>query len=128
MKKNLMLCFSALITILSPSFVYAQYKSYPIGYYSYTQFSTSGESNIDLFDPFGDKIGILIFLPVSPNLLPAASQDNNGLVRLYYPDTQLNSIVDMLRHEFPISLNYWTGAGNNSHVGTSSFEPAGENE
>ena len=119
---------TVLITLF-PGLSWAQYKTYDVGRYSYAQFSTSGESSIDLFDRQGDKIGILIFLPVEPNLLPNAYQDSNdGLVRLYYVSTQLDSVIDLLRNESPIILNYWTSYGNNSHIGTAKQEPVGEFE
>ncbi|WP_395373185.1 hypothetical protein [Marinicella sp. W31] len=126
LKKALFTC--TLLTLL-PDIANAQYKSYEVSRYSYAQFSTSGESSIDLFNRYGDQIGILIFLPVDPNLLPNASLDpNDGLVRLYYTASQLDSVIDLLRNESPIVLNYWVGFGNNSHIGTRQHEPIGENE
>jgi hypothetical protein len=106
----------------------AQYKSYKVATYSYAQFSTSGDSSIDLYDINRKKIGILIFLPLNATQLPDASQDSAGLVRLYYTDSQLQSVVDLLRNESPIILRYWMGSGNNSHIGTASREIIGEGE
>ena len=109
--------------------VNAQYKSYDVNYYSYAQFSTSGEASIDLFDENENMIGILIFLPIDESLLPAAYQDpNDNLFRLYYTKSNLQTVVDLLRFESPIVLNYWLPNGNNSHIASKELERVGEAE
>lgn len=109
--------------------VNAQYLTYDVSFYSYAQFSTSGEASIDLYNEDQKQIGILIFLPIDANLLPVAYQDpNDGLVRLYYTATGLQSIIDLLRYESPIVLNYWLPNGNNSHIASKDFERVGESE
>lgn len=104
------------------------YQTYKVASYSYAQFSTSGDSSIDLYDYNNKKIGILVFLPLEEDLLPNAAQDINGLVRLYYSHLSLSTVVDLLRNENPIVLRYWTGRGNNSHIGTAKRELVGEGE
>lgn len=106
----------------------AQYKSFVVDSYRYDQFSSSGESSIDLYNQDKKLVGILVFLPVDASLLPSASIGNDGIVRLYYVAPQLSTLVDMLRHESPVVLNHWLGSGNNSHVGTQFLEPIGEAE
>ena len=73
-------------------------------------------------------MGILIFTPLTAEQLPSASMDSRGLVRLWYTIESLPYVVDLLRNESPISLSYWHGAGNNSHIGTSKRETVGEGE
>ncbi len=104
------------------------YSSYAISSYHYKQFSTSGNANISLYDANNKQKGLLIFLAVDPSELPAASQDANGLVRLYYPSTRLHDVIDLLRNESPVALHYWHGSGQNSHIGTAKRELVGEGE
>ncbi len=118
----------SLLLLLIGLSAHARYKSFEVSSYRYDQFSTSGESSIDLYNPHNKLVGILIFLPVDASLLPSASLGSDGIVRLYYVAPQLNAVVDMLRHESPVVLNYWQGSGNNSHVGTQFLEPIGEAE
>ena len=115
------------------TFNYAQaavYITSTITEYRYHQFSSSGNSNIQLYNWKGKKVGLLIFYPKDGYGydLPAASRDGNGLVRLYYWSESYASVIDLLRNEAPIKLNYWTGSETNSYIGTGSPEPVGEGE
>ena len=107
---------------------HAQYSTFAVNSYSYAQFSTSGTASIDLYDRRNKKVGILIFKPLSTEQLPLASMDSRGLVRLWYTIESLPYVVDLLRNESPISLNYWHGVEDNSHIGTSKKESVGEGE
>ena len=76
-----------------------------------------------------DRVGIAVFLPVAVNQLPDPTLSNSdGLIRLYYPIDRLHDIVDLVRHERPIVIRFWNGAGNNSHIGVRWTEPVGEAE
>ena len=109
--------------------VHAQYMSIDIVDYQYAQFSSSDEASVDLYGTRGKLFGILIFLPVDkPGDLPAAAQGSDGVIRLYYKRERLHEVIDQLRNETPLELNYWIGAGgNNSHIRTMR-EPVGEGE
>lgn len=126
-------CFSWIVLILFLGLIapaHAQYKSYEIGGYSYAQFSSSEIASIDLYGTRGDLFAILIFLPIEdPDDLPAAEEGVDGIFRLYYKRERLGSVIDQLRNESPLVLNFWAGSGGqNSHVATMDVEPVGEGE
>jgi len=54
-------------------------------------------------------------------------QDGSGMYRLYYHQSSLLALVDMLRNERPVYLHYWFQGGVNCHLATS-LEPVGEAE
>ncbi len=56
-----------------------------------------------------------------------AFQDETGMTRLYYKRSNLQDLIDLLRNEKPVFLQFWTGAGDNTHIGTG-MEPVGERE
>lgn len=106
----------------------AQYQTTAISGYRYDQFSSNDTASIDLYKGRGTHFAILVFLPVDANSLPAAELGSDGLVRMYYTRDRLADLIDQLRHESPLKLNYWTGPEDNSHLGTGSIEPVGEGE
>lgn len=108
---------------------HAQYQSFDIHYYNYGQFSSSDVASIDLYGTRGNMFAILIFLPIEdPNDLPAAAEGSDGVIRLYYQRERLDSVIDQLRNEAPLVLNFWTAPGDNSHIATKDVEPVGEGE
>ncbi len=128
-KKSTCLTAIILVLLLNIGTVFAgQYTTHTISSYRYDQFSTSGESSVDLYDSMRRLKGILIFLPLEASQLPNASKDSRGLIRLYYTTDSLKNVVDLLRNENPIVLRYWDGAGDNSHIGTYFREITGEGE
>jgi len=126
---KLIILIATLIWAALSAPVHAQYMSIDIVDYQYAQFSSSDEASVDLYGTRGQLFGILIFLPVDkPGDLPAAAQGIDGVIRLYYKRERLQGVIDQLRNETPLVLNYWIGAGgNNSHIGTMR-EPVGEGE
>lgn len=126
----MLICAAAVTLYLYCGAAYAQYKSFEIADYQYAQFSSSDEASIDLYGLHGDLLGILIFLPVDQtSQLPQASQGSDGIIRFYYKRERLYHVIDQLRSEAPLELNYWVGAGgNNSHIRTLDREPVGEAE
>jgi len=106
----------------------AQYTTRDVTHYQYNAFSTADEASIDLYDG-RKKVGIAVFLPLPANQLPNPSlSSSDNLIRLYYPIERLRDIVDLVRNESPIVMRYWSGAGNNSHIGVRWTEPVGEAE
>lgn len=106
----------------------AQYDSFEIVEYRLEQFSTSDEASIALYDSRGNQYGLLIFLhETQASNLPPAAKGGNGIIRLYFIRERWDDVLDQLRNEAPVVLNYWTGPGNNSHIATG-WEPVGEGE
>ncbi len=118
------------VLILSISTAYAgYYDTYNISSYHYKQFGTSDNANIGLYDSKYKLKGLLIFLSVDAAQLPDSSKDSNGLIRLYYTRSNLHDVIDLLRNESPIRINYWNGPEKyNSHIGTAKKELVGEGE
>ncbi len=125
--KVLLMTVTVLLLSISTAFA-GYYDTYKIASYHTKQFSTSGSANISLYDSKGKLKGLLIFYSKDVSELPSASKDMNGLVRLYYTSSNFHNVLDLIRNESPINLNYWHGSGTNSHVGTASREAIGEGE
>ncbi len=125
--KSLLIITAILIASISTAYA-GYYNSYKIASYHYKQFGTSGSANISLYDANRKQRGLLIFLAVDETQLPNSSKDANGLIRLYYTQSKLHDVIDLLRNESPISLNYWNGSEQNSHIGTAQRELVGEGE
>jgi len=116
--------------LLATQAVHAQYVSKDITGYRYDQFSSSDVASIDLYTGRSTHFAILVFLPVDVSQLPSASLGSDGKYRLYYTRERLTDVIDQLRHESPLRMNYWTGhpSVDNSHIGTKSVELVGEGE
>ncbi len=108
----------------------AQYDTTEITGYRYDQFSSSDVASVDLYTFRNRKFAILVFLPVDESQLPAADLGNDGVIRMYYTRSRLHDVIDQLRNESPLRLNYWLGnpSIDNSHIGTMTIESVGENE
>lgn len=117
------LLFSLLATAAS-----AQYVTENITSYWPSQFSTSGEASIDLYN--GRKlVAILLFLPVDEADLPAAYVgSNDGIIRLFYVADRYSDLLDLLRNGSGIKVNHWIGTAglDNSHVATSGPQLVGQ--
>jgi hypothetical protein len=120
----------ALLVMFAASPVQAQYDVYPIQAYSFAQFSSADTASIDLYGEDERLFAILIFLPESdPAQLPPAAKGVDGVLRLYYLRERLSGVIDQLRHESPLVLRFWTGAGGaNTHIATMDLEAVGEGE
>lgn len=121
---------AALLLLLSTAAM-AQYTSVNINGYRYAQFSSSDVASVDLYDSRNKLFAILIFLPdIDVEDLPDAEQGTDGVIRFYYRRERLSDVIDQLRNESPLRLNYWTGTPgvDNSHITTFSIEPPGEGE
>lgn len=73
----------------------------------------------------GVSLGYLHFM-ADGYVLPK-SKKLSGLYYFYYHESQLPSIIDMLRNEKPIYLIYIDDESNNCRIATS-MEPVGEGE
>ncbi len=102
------------------------YTTIEIKKYQYALFTPTDGISIQLYDTNNVEFAGIYFYPDSETP-PAISQDPNGRYRLNYRRSSFERLPDVLRNEKPVSLKYWDGAGNNTHIGTGR-EPVGETE
>ncbi|MEM7657444.1 MAG: hypothetical protein AAF399_15025 [Bacteroidota bacterium] len=100
-------------------------KHYAIRFHGGPQGSGSGiRTQIHLFDDKNRMVGAVDFYEQGHSLPIDSKQDQ--LIRLSLPSDQAFAIIDMLRNEKPIFLE-WQERLQNGYLGTSQ-EPVGEGE
>jgi hypothetical protein len=92
-------------------------------YYIYSVTSNNGASEIRLYNDDDGLIGYLFFYP-DGTTLPADYVDAYDDVILYYPKSDYEKCVDLLRNEYPVHLEY----SSEYHGIYGAQEPAGEGE
>ena len=99
-------------------------KQYAIRFHGGPEGSGSGiRAQIHLFDSQNRMVGAVDFYEDSHSL-PEDSQQE--LIRMAMPSSQAYAVIDMLRNEKPIFLE-WQATLKNAYLGTSQ-EPVGEGE
>ena len=80
---------------------------------------------IYLYDPTGKYLGLVAIMQ-DGSVLPANAQYTNGLLAIYFHEAELVSMLDTLRNEKPIFVQFHTTLKWGS-IGTD-LEPVGEQE
>ena len=89
---------------------------------------SSGDNlaKVSLYDS-QNKNFATVYFKADSKVLPKASQDASGKYRLYFKQSRLAALIDLLRNEKPIYLHFWQSSQNNTHIATGR-EPIGEEE
>jgi hypothetical protein len=104
------------------------YTSVEIDKYRVAVFPQTGTpAKIGLWNSSGDKFAVAYLRPEGEELPKAYEDVDLGWYRLYFHRSALPELVDLLRHERPLFVHFWEGAGNNTHIATDR-EPVGEDE
>ncbi len=80
---------------------------------------------IYLYDPTGKYLGLVAIMR-DGTVLPANQQYTNGLLAIYFHEAELESMLDTIRNEKPLYVQFHTTLKWGS-VGTG-LEPVGEQE
>ncbi|RMA58530.1 hypothetical protein [Ulvibacter antarcticus] len=84
-------------------------ESYQITYLGGGKRSSSREERraiIHLYDSKKNRIGIALFY-IDSSTMPDTDESTAGLTKIHYPNDSYHAIVDLLRNEDPIFLNYY---------------------
>lgn len=103
--------------------------SFQVATYQYYNWSSrmTGKSNLVLRGTGGQTCSVW-FVENAAGPLPAAQVVAPNYYAFYYHHSQLDHLIDMLRHEKPVSVFFNDDNGfNNSRISTSD-EPVGEGE
>lgn len=103
-------------------------QSIEIKKYLYYLFSSREDATpvLFLYDNNNSHIGYVYFRS-GTQPLPEAKQYSNGRYALYYRRSVLSELIDMLRNEKPIYLNWIPEGTNNTRISTTA-ELVGEEE
>jgi len=70
--------------------------------------------------------GVLAWLRFNdPGMTFEADYQSDGIIRMHLPSTMFQSVLDILRNEKPIQINFLQNRG---FLGTGAEEPVGEGE
>jgi hypothetical protein len=104
------------------------YTTIEIDKYRVAVFPQTGTpAKITFWNSSGNRFAVAYLRPEGEELPEAYEDVDQGHYRLYFCRSVLPELVDLLRHEGPMFVHFWEGAGNNTHIATGR-EPVGEDE